>query len=208
MFRGKFVTFEGCEGAGKSTQVRMVEKYLKEKNIPFVLTREPGGTEIAEKIREIILDKNNVGMTDLCETFLYSASRTQVLNEVIIPALNEGKLVICDRYIDSTTAYQGYARGLGADFVDQINRMAVKGYVPDLTIFLDIHPKDAFKRKGGADKDDRLEQMDLAFHEKVYMGYKEIAKKEPERFCSINATGKKCDTHNSIIGLLKIKGYI
>lgn len=208
MFKGKFVTFEGCEGAGKSTQVRLVEKYLKERNIPFVLTREPGGTQIAEEIRKIILDKKNMSMCDVCEAFLYSASRVQHLNEVIIPALNAGKLVICDRYIDSTMAYQGYARGLGVDFVKELNRLTVKEYVPDLTIFLDIHPKEAFKRKGGADKNDRLEQMKLDFHEKVYLGYKEIAKQEPDRFYVVDATGQRYDTHHNIIGLLKVKGFI
>ena len=162
--KGKFITFEGCEGSGKSTQVAMFREYLEKNGIDYVFTREPGGTEIAEKIRGIILDVKNAEMTDECEALLYSAARAQHIKEKIIPALNEGKLVLCDRYIDSSYAYQAYARGLGIDFIKKINSYAVDNCMPDYTVFLNISSTDAFLRKGGQDKDDRLEQVVLEFH--------------------------------------------
>ncbi|MBQ9782555.1 MAG: dTMP kinase, partial [Clostridia bacterium] len=119
--KGKFITFEGCEGSGKSTQVAMFREYLEKRNIDYVFTREPGGTEIAEKIRALILDAENVAMTDECEALLYASARAQLIKEKVLPCLNSGKLVLCDRYIDSSFAYQAYARGLGMDFVKKIN---------------------------------------------------------------------------------------
>ena len=119
--KGKFITFEGCEGSGKSTQLSMFREYLEKRNIDYVFTREPGGTEISEKIRTIILDAENVKMTDECEALLYASARAQLIKEKILPALNEGKLVLCDRYIDSSFAYQAYARGLGVNYIKNIN---------------------------------------------------------------------------------------
>ena len=156
--KGKFVTFEGGEGVGKTTQLRLVRQYLEEKGVDAIFLREPGGNDISEKIRNIILDISNSAMTGMCEAMLYSAARAQLTEEVIKPALQQGKLVVCDRFIDSTFAYQGIARGLGADKVDALNRMACGGVMPDLTIFLGLSPSLAFARKGGADSDDRLEQ--------------------------------------------------
>ena len=169
--KGKFITLEGCEGAGKSTQLRLLLDYLKENQIDFVCTREPGGTTISEKIRGIILDKDNTEMTPECEALLYASSRVQLLQQVILPSLNQGKIVICDRYYDSSFAYQAFARGLGLDFVKSINNFALTYGVPDLTLFLDISPTEAFKRKGGADMNDRIEAIGLEFHNKVYNGY-------------------------------------
>ena len=136
--KGKFITFEGCEGVGKSTQVKLLVKYLEVTHQDCLFIREPGGTQISEKIRSIILDKNNDKMSDECETLLYCAARAQLVNEVIRPALDAGRLVICDRFMDSTFAYQGVARGLGADYVENLNKAAIKDVIPDLTIFLDL----------------------------------------------------------------------
>ena len=162
--RGKFVTFEGCEGVGKSHQLRRLKEYLQLNNIKFFATREPGGNVVSEKIRDIILDKNNTSLTDECEALLYASARAQLLKEVIKPRLDNGELVICDRYIDSSIAYQGYARGLGEEFVESINSYAIKNFMPDLTIFLDLPPIEAFKRKGGVDINDRLELSGKEFH--------------------------------------------
>ena len=206
--KGKFVTLEGCEGVGKSRQLKMLEEYLTNNGIQFYMTREPGGTPIAEQIRNIILDGKNVSMTDECEAMLYASSRIQLIKEEILPRLERGELVICDRYIDSSFAYQGNARGLGYDFVEKINEYAVKNFMPDCTIFLNLSPADAFKRKGGADKGDRLETSGMEFHNKVYAGYLDLAKKYPNRIVVIDATGTREQTHQKIINALKNKGVI
>ena len=203
--KGKFITFEGCEGSGKSTQVALFREYLESNNIDYIFTREPGGNQIAEKIRQIILDVNNSAMTDECEALLYAAARAQHISQTILPALNEGKLVLCDRYIDSSFAYQAYARGLGLDFIKKVNSFAISNCMPDYTVFLDISSTEAFKRKGGQDKDDRLEQVGLAFHEKVYEGYKKVIESDPSRFLVINCKGAKHETHQNIINALKEK---
>ena len=206
--KGKFITFEGCEGVGKSTQVRLLVKYLEVTNQDCLFIREPGGTEISEKIRSIILDKNNDKMSDECETLLYCAARAQLVNEVIKPALEAGRLVICDRFMDSTFAYQGVARGLGADYVENLNKAAIKDVVPDLTIFLDLTSKEAFKRKGGADKDDRMEMAGDAFHQKVYEGYKLAQERHPDRIVSIQVPGTKYQTQDSIREYLREHNFI
>lgn len=205
---GKFITFEGCEGAGKSRQIQLLSEYLTQNGIEHIVTREPGGNRISESIRSIILDGANTAMADECEALLYAAARVQVLKEIIAPALKSGKIVICDRYVDSSFAYQGYARGLGVETIESINFYAVKNFMPNLTVFLDIPPKEAFERKHGADKGDRLEQAGMAFHDKVYRGYKEIAKRYPDRFIPINPMGEKQETHQKILRLLKERGII
>ena len=203
--KGKFITFEGCEGSGKSTQVSMFREYLEKNNIDYIFTREPGGNAIAEKIREIILDVKNADMTDECEALLYASARAQHVSQTIIPALNAGKLVLCDRYLDSSFAYQAYARGLGIDFIKKINSFAIENCMPDYTVFLDISSTEAFRRKGGQDKNDRLEQVGLAFHEKVYEGYKKVIESDKDRFLLINCKGTKFETHDNIIKALKDK---
>ena len=204
--KGKFITFEGCEGVGKSRQIKMLEEYLQKKKINYYLTREPGGTDISEQIRSVILDGKNTSMTDECEALLYAAARVQLLNEVIKKKLEEGVLVICDRYVDSSIAYQGYARGLGVDFVEKINDFALKNFMPDYTVFLNLSPELAFKRKGGVDKNDRLELSGIEFHNNVYRGYKEIAKTQADRFLVIDASGERDQTHSKIIKALESKG--
>ncbi len=201
--KGVFVTFEGCEGSGKSTQLKLLKEHFERECVDFVFAREPGGTEISEKIRQIILDKNNEKLGSKCESLLYAASRVQLLDEVVMPALKEGKVVLLDRYIDSSFAYQAFARGLGFDFVESVNRFAVENCMPNLTIFLDIDPKAAFERKGGADKNDRVELAGLDFHEKVYLGYLELVKKYPERIKRIDGTKSKEEIHREIVRLLQ-----
>lgn len=204
--KGKFITFEGCEGVGKSRQTELLKNHLDKIGVKYYFTREPGGTDISEKIRNIILDKNNAAMTDECEALLYAAARAQLIKQEIIPRLNAGELVICDRYMDSSVAYQGYARGLGEAFVKNVNAYAVNNCMPDYTVFLNLPPEQAFKRKGGVDGNDRLELSGMSFHKAVYDGYLSAVKENPERFIVIDASGTRDQTHAKIIAALKAKG--
>lgn len=206
--KGKFVTFEGCEGVGKSKQISLLQDYLKSVGKDFYLTREPGGSAISEQIRAIILNGKNDKMCGACEALLYAAARVQLLEEIIKEKLDGEQLVICDRYVDSSLAYQGVARGLGLDFVEKINSYALDNFMPDLTLFLDLPPELAFKRKGGVDKNDRVEKSGMEFHNAVYKGYKLLAEKYPDRFVVIDAGGSKEQTHKKIINALKSKGII
>lgn len=206
--KGKFVTFEGCEGVGKSRQIQLLQNYLKSIGKDFYLTREPGGSKISEQIRNIILDTKNEGMSNVCEALLYAAARVQLLDEIIKDKLDEGQLVICDRYVDSSLAYQGVARGVGIDYVEKINAYALNNFMPDLTLFLDLPPEQAFRRKGGVDEHDRLEKSGMEFHKRVYEGYKMLAAKYPERFKVIDASGSKEQTHEKIKKALIDKGII
>ena len=206
--KGKFVSFEGCEGVGKSRQIKLLEEYMNKNQIKYYLTREPGGTTVSEQIRGVILDGKNVSMTDECEALLYAAARVQLLKENVKPRLDNGELVLCDRYIDSSLAYQGYARGLGVEFVEKINDYAIKNFMPDYTVFLKLPPEQAFLRKGGVDKSDRLELSGLEFHKKVYQGYLALAEKYPEIFIVIDASGEKEQTHAKIVSALKEKGIL
>jgi len=184
--RGKFITFEGCDGCGKSTQLKLWSEYLSGAGVPHIFTREPGGGKISEAIREILLNGKNAEMTDECEALLYAAARMQHLADRVEPALQEGKLVVCDRYVDSSLAYQAYARGLGVEFISKINSVALEKYAPDLTVFIDLTPEEAFARKHGADENDRLEQAGLEFHKRVYAGYQAVAKAYPNRVVCVN----------------------
>lgn len=206
--KGKFITFEGCDGCGKSTQLKMLSNYLTENGIPHVFTREPGGGKISEAIREILLNGKNAEMTDECEALLYSASRVQHLHDKVAPALAEGKLVICDRYVDSSLAYQAYGRGLGEDFIRKINAYALENYLPDATVFIDLTPADAFKRKHGADENDRLEQAGMRFHERVYEGFDLVAKAEPNRFIRIDGKQTPQQIFEQVISALKEKNCL
>ena len=204
--KGKFVTIEGCEGVGKSTLITLLKKYVQDNNIDAVFTREPGGTPVAEKIRAVILDADNKAMTDRAELLLYAAARAQHTQEKIIPAVSEGKIVFCDRYSDSTLAYQGYARGIDIQLCKSLNSIAECGVNIDLTIFLDLSPEDGFRRKGGADKGDRLENESLAFHKRVYEGFKDISKNSGGRYASIDASRSKEEVFESVIATLKERG--
>lgn len=185
--QGIFISMEGPDGSGKSTQIKLLCQYLKELGYDVVLTREPGGTLIGEKIRGIILDTEHNEMADRAEALLYAASRAQHVDQVIKPALEAGQLVVCDRFIDSSIVYQGYGRALG-DFVRVINEYAVDGCMPDKTLLLLLNPqagKDRIARK----EQDRLELLDISFHEKVYQGYLALMKLYPDRIVAIDAKG-------------------
>ena len=206
--KGRFIAFEGCEGAGKSTQIRLLSEYLKEKNIPCLITREPGGGKISEEIRRIILDGKNTEMSDSCEALLYAAARAQHLSDTVVPALERGDTVLCDRYIFSSFAYQGYGRGLPLSFLKEINAFAVEGHMPDVTLFLDIPSSRAFERKHGADPDDRMEQAGEAFHRRVYEGYKALLQEYPDRLFAIDCSGTKYETSARIADFLRGRGLI
>lgn len=205
MARGKFITYEGCDGCGKSTQLRLLSEYLTKHGIPHIFTREPGGGKISEAIREILLSGKNMEMTDECEALLYAASRVQHLKDRVEPALAEGKLVICDRYVDSSLAYQAYARGLGLDFVRKINAYALEKYLPDVTVFIDLPPEAAFSRKHGADQNDRLELAGMEFHKRVYEGYKAVVAAEPNRVACVNGMQTPEEIFNDVLKILQDK---
>lgn len=190
MKQGIFITIEGPEGAGKTTVLKLVGESLKKLGLDVVLTREPGGIPIAEQIREVILNKENTAMDGRTEALLYAAARRQHLIEKVVPALNVGKVVLCDRFIDSSLAYQGYARGLGIDEVYSINQFAIEGLMPQLTIYFDIEPAEGLKRikKSGIREVNRLDLEELQFHEKVRDGYKMAIEREKSRFFVVDAS--------------------
>lgn len=206
--KGTFITFEGCEGAGKSTQIRLLSQYLAERGKECVVTREPGGSAISEAIRAVILDGKNTAMTDECEALLYAAARAQHLSDTVLPALEAGKTVLCDRYIFSSFAYQGYGRGLDMDFLRAVNSFALQGHMPDITLFLDIPPRSAFERKHGADQNDRIEQAGEAFHARVYQGYLRLAEEYPGQIVRVDCSGTKFETNEKIRALLAGRGLI
>ena len=208
MNRGKFITFEGCEGVGKSYQIRILKEYLNSTNQEAIFIREPGGNIVSEKIRELILDPANKDLNGMCEAMLYSSARAQLIGQVIAPALDSGKLVICDRFIDSTIAYQGYARGLGVDKIRTMNELVCGDYMPDLTIFLDLPPSESFKRKGGRDTSDRMELESIDFHNKVYEGYLEASRMYKERIVRVSPRGAKQDTSAAILKNLQSRGLV
>lgn len=188
--QGIFITFEGPEGAGKTTLLKKLAKKLEELGYTVVSTREPGGIQIAEQIRKVILDPENTAMDARTEALLYAASRRQHLVEKVIPALQEGKIVLCDRFIDSSLAYQGYARGIGMDEVLSINQFAIENLMPDITFYFDIDPEVGLKRKSGQEMN-RLDLETLDFHQKVRAGYVSLVKKFPERIIQIDASETK-----------------
>lgn len=181
MESGIFITFEGIDGSGKTTQINALIQHLDRAGISYQLFREPGGTEIGEKIRDILLDNNHDNMLPATELLLYSASRYQLTKSRIIPGLKAGKVVICDRFYDSSTAYQGYGRGIDLDFIKRLNAAATDSLVPDRTFILDISLEERNKRLGNKNLD-RLEQEALDFHKRVRDGFLEMAMQEPERF--------------------------
>jgi dTMP kinase len=196
---GIFITLEGPDGSGKSTIMTLLSNYLKERNIDFITTREPGGTKIGEDIRRIILDKKNSRMYPETEALLYAASRGQHIHEKILPALKEGKIVLCERYLFSSLAYQGIARGLGIKEVKMVNDFAIKGIYPDLTLFFDVDPTKVLKRKTKKSGGDRLESEGENFHRKVYEGYLKLIKMYPENVQIIDAKKSVEDTFDQTV---------
>jgi len=192
------ITFEGLDYSGKSTQVQLLADRLTLQDYRVLVLREPGGTEIGEKIRNMLLDKKNDGMTEASELFLFSASRSQLIQEVVHPALDGGMVVICDRYYDSTTAYQGFGRGIPLEVINAINRYATGGLVPDVTFFLDIPIREIEKRMHSAKKNkDRMESNSIEFYERARNGFLQIAKTET-RYCVIDGLQPIDDLHELI----------
>jgi dTMP kinase len=187
MNRGKFITIEGTDGSGKTTQIKLMEAYLKEKGFDVVLTREPGGTKISELIRSIILDINNKEMGRTTEMLLYAAARAQLVTEVIKPAIEDGKIVICDRFVDSSYVYQGFGRGIDSKTIEDVNRAALEGMEPDITFFFDINPEIALTRRIASTGADRIENEKMEFHLNVYSGYKKLTLLYPDRIKAIDS---------------------
>lgn len=202
-----FITFEGPDGSGKSTIIQKVYDYLIENNYDVIKTREPGGSPIAEKIRNLILDTENTEMGYRTEALLYAASRAQHVEETILPALNENKIVLCDRFLISSLAYQGVGRDLGIENVRKINEFAINGVYPDFVLFFDVDPITTLKRKSSLDTADRLEKEGNNFHERVYNGYKEILNSE-KNIEIIDATQSVEDVFNQCIKVLKRRNVL
>ncbi|MCE3198028.1 dTMP kinase [Paenibacillus sonchi] len=202
---GFFITLEGGDGSGKTTVLGRVAAYLQNHSMPYLITREPGGIEIAEKIRSIILDPAHTAMDARTEALLYAASRSQHLAEVVEPALKEGLTVLCDRFVDSSLVYQGYARGLGIEEVRSINQFATGGRMPDLTFYLDVDPEVGLSRIA-ANQDREVNRLDLesmAFHQKVREGYRQVVKSDPQRIVVLDANRPIHMVEQDIVQTLK-----
>ena len=201
-----FITFEGPDGSGKTTQVRQLADWLRERGHDVVLTREPGGTDIGDQIRAVLHDPANGAMDARTEILLYSASRAQHVTQRILPALAANKIVVSDRYADSTLAYQGYGRGLDLEALRRITRFATGGLTPDLTLYLDITPEQGLQRRQvGGDEWNRLDAEAIDFHQRARAGYLELVRQEPERWVVINATRSVGDVQAEIRALVQEK---
>lgn len=204
MLKGRFITFEGCEGTGKSTQARLFKEFLESQDIKVLLTREPGGTELGKKFRQLILDPSHAKLSPKSELFLYFADRAQHVEELILPSLKEGIWVISDRYADATFAYQGGGRGFDIPFLTQMNSFASSSLKPDITFLLDIETRIGLERARKSKQEflsndgDRMEQEKIDFHEKVREGYLAIAAQEPQRVLVIDAQGSIEDVRQRI----------
>lgn len=209
--RGKFITFEGLDGSGKSTQLEKLAVVLRAEKLPVLVTREPGGTRTGEKIRHLLLDRSVSALVPLAELALMFASRAQHLNEVIQPALCQGKIVLCDRFTDSSEAYQGGGRKLGSDVVLRLHGILCEGLQPDLTILMDSDVATSVdrarrrnrSRPGGRNDESRFEQENRAFFERVRDTYLAIARRDPERVVTVNARGSPAETHRQIVEVVR-----
>lgn len=204
--RGLFITVEGIDGCGKSTQARLIAAALEAAGHDVLRLREPGGVKISEQIREILLDPANAEMGDVCELLLYEAARAQLVHQVIRPALAAGKTVVCDRFYDSTTAYQAFADGLDRNMVSQANELAVDGCRPDLTLVFDLPVEDALRRRSGREAEDRLELKGLEFQERVAAGFRAVAVDEPDRVKPIDAGGSIAEVFSGVAAELRSAG--
>ena len=199
MKKGLFITFEGPDGCGKTTQMKLLAEYFEKKGKEVVLTREPGGKGLGEKVREILLNYDGE-VSDRCESFLFLADRAQNIDIIVNPAVKEGKIVLCDRHIDSTVAYQGYGRGLNIDRINMLNNLATNGKKPDLTLVFDVDVETSMKRVGK--EKDRMESAGIDFHNRVRKGYLELAKQEPKRIKVLDATKSIEEIHKDVINIL------
>ena len=200
MKKGLFITLEGADGCGKTTQLNLLKEYLTSRGYEIVVTREPGGKGLGEKLREILLNYDGE-VSERCEAFLYLADRAQNIDTIIKPAINSGKIVLCDRHTDSSVAYQGYGREQNIDNINMLNELAVNGVHPDLTIVFDIDTETSMARVG-AEKD-RLESAGIEFHKRVRNGYLEIAKKNPQRIKVVDASQAIEEVQRDVIKIIE-----
>lgn len=199
MTQGLFITFEGPDGCGKTTQMKLLAEYFTKNGKEVVLTREPGGKGLGEKVREILLNYDGE-VSDRCESFLFLADRAQNIDIIVNPAVKAGKIVLCDRHIDSTVAYQGYGRGLDIERINMLNNLATNGKKPDLTFVFDVDVETSMKRVGK--EKDRMESAGVEFHNRVRQGYLELAKQEPQRIKVIDATKSIEEIHKKVVSLI------
>ena len=199
MEKGLFITFEGCDGCGKTTQLELLARYLQGKGYDVIVTREPGAKGLGEKLREILLNYDGE-VSSNCESFLFLADRAQHIDTIVKPAIDAGKIVLCDRHIDSTAAYQGYGRGLDLEQINYLNNIATSGLKPDLTLLFDVDIETSMARVGN--NKDRMENAGIEFQEKVRHGYLELAKKEPKRI-KVFDSGKTIEQlHQEVLGIM------
>ena len=199
-----FITFEGIEGCGKTTQIGLLTSFLESLHRPFLLTREPGGTGVGEQIRQILLSSENVGIEPMAELYLYAAARVQHLRQVISPALREGKVVICDRFADATLAYQGYGRGVDLAWIEEIHARTMENIEPDLTFLLDLPVEEGLRRalkrmEKHSVKEDRFEKEALDFHRRVREGYLILARNQPRRIVALDGMKEEKTIHREIL---------
>ena len=200
MTQGLFITFEGPDGCGKTTQMNLLAQYFEKKGKKVVLTREPGGKGLGEKVREILLNYNGE-VSDRCESFLFLADRAQNIDIIVKPAVEKGEIVLCDRHIDSTVAYQGYGRGLNINEINMLNNLATGGRKPDLTLVFDVDVETSMKRVGK--EKDRMESAGIDFHNRVRNGYLELAKQEPARIKVLDATKTIEEIHEKVVDIVE-----
>jgi dTMP kinase len=202
---GKFIVFEGVEGAGKTTQIQAAADWLKSlcgNDRAVLITREPGGSELGQSLRRLLLENVEANMTDRAELLLYAADRAQHIEEIIKPQIERGNIVLCDRFTDSTIAYQGYGRGIDRGLIDRVNELATGGMTSDLTILLDLDVKIGLERAARRGQKDRMEQANLDFHHRVQQGYRDLATKYPDRMIRINADRDESTIQNEIRSVL------
>ena len=203
--KGIFITMEGPDGAGKSTQIDLLKKYLEDKGYNILLTRDPGGNDISEAIRGIILNKDFAEMGYMTELLLYASARAQLVKENIKPALEAGTAVIADRFVDSSAVYQGIGRGLGIDTVYKVNEFALQGIMPDMTILMDLDAEVGLARKKNQAELDRMERESVDFHKKVVAGYRDLADRYPERILKVDAALQVQEIHDIIVANIEKK---
>jgi dTMP kinase len=200
---GQFISFEGGEGSGKSTQLKLLTSAFEKSGLPFISTREPGGSKGAEKIRSLLVSGEVDSWDSLTETLLFNAARCDHIGRVVKPAISQGKTVICDRFLDSTLVYQGIGKGLGTAYIKSLHHMIFGNFMPNLTIILDISPEDGLKRAGGRNHDEnRFEKLDIEFHRRIRAGFLDIANKEPERCVVLDATQEAETIHRQIVATI------
>jgi dTMP kinase len=208
--RGRLISFEGLDGAGKTTQMGLLERWLEARGVPYVRTREPGGTPLGLEIRHLLLNRPDLAIIPLAEAFLFQADRAQHFATLVIPALRKGKLVITDRCFDASIAYQGFARGVGVELIEQLSMLATQGYMPDLTILLDLDPSEVHRRtdtasdqSGIREKRTRFDAEAEAFHKRVQEGFRTLARAHPERIKVVDASRSPEEIHLEIMGLVR-----